>query len=158
MPDLRQQLQHCLHGRVCFMGIGNADYGDDGIGVRLAEKLILADLPDVVVAGNAPESFIGRVAEERFEHLVFLDAVDFGGEPGSVVFLDADEIAARFPQISTHKISLGLLAKRVEANGTTRTWLLGVQPASLGSETPILATTLEALAELLGNLWSMAGT
>jgi len=158
MRDLRQQLQECLHGRVCFMGLGNTDYGDDDIGVRLAEELIHAGVPDVVVAGNTPEAFISRIAEGGFDHLVFLDAVDFGDEPGSVVFLNADEIAARFPQISTHKISLGLLAKRVEANGTTRTWLLGVQPASLRCGTSIVAPTLEVLGELLGNLWSTAST
>jgi hydrogenase maturation protease len=126
--------------------------------VRLAEELIQAGVPDVVIAGNTPEAFIGRIAGEGFDHLVFLDAVDFGGEPGSVVFLNSDEIAARFPQISTHKISLGLLARQVEANGTTRTWLLGVQPASLRSGTPAVSTTVEILAELLGNLWSTART
>jgi hydrogenase 3 maturation protease len=158
MRDLCQQLQECLHGRVCFLGIGNTDYGDDGVGVRLAEELIHAGVPDVLIAGNTPEAFIGRIAEEGFDHLVFLDAVEFGGEPGSVVFLNAEEIAARFPQVSTHKISLGLLAKRVEANGTTRTWLLGVQPASLRCGTSTVAATLEVLGELLGNLWRTART
>jgi hydrogenase 3 maturation protease len=158
MGDLRQQLEENLRGRVCFLGLGNANYGDDGTGVRLAEELIQAGVPDVVIAGNTPEAFIGRIAGEGFDHLVFLDAVDFGGEPGSVVFLNADEIAARFAQISTHKISLGLLARQVEANGTTRTWLLGVQPASLRSGTLAVSTTVEILAELLGNLWSTART
>ena len=57
-------------------------------------------------------------------------------------------MVARFPQISTHKISLGLLAKRAEANGTTKAWLLGVQPESLkpGEElTPAVQATLELL-------------
>ena len=158
MRDLRQHLQESLRGRVCFLGLGNTNYGDDGIGVRLAGELIDAGMPDVVIAGNTPEAFIGRIAEQRFDHLVFLDAVDFGGEPGSVVFLNADEIAARFAQISTHKISLDLLARQVEANGTTRTWLLGVQPASLRCRTSTVTTTLEDLGELLGNLWSTAAT
>jgi hypothetical protein len=39
MPDLREQLQQLLEGRVCLMGLGNVDYGDDGFGVRLAEEL-----------------------------------------------------------------------------------------------------------------------
>ena len=46
--------------------------------------------------------------------------MEFGSAPGSVVLLDSDEMAARFPQISTHKISLGLLSKQIEANGQTQ--------------------------------------
>jgi hydrogenase maturation protease len=155
MPDLREQLEQCLRGRVCLMGLGNVDYGDDGFGVRLAEELLTAGLPEgwrAVVAGTTPERSIGRVADEGCDRLVFLDAVEFGGAAGSVLLLDSGEMAARFPQISTHKISLGLLAKWAEANGTTKVWLLGVQPESLGTGqqlTPRVQETLDALSELL---------
>jgi hydrogenase 3 maturation protease len=185
MPDLREQLQQCFQGRVCLMGLGNVLYGDDGFGVRLAEKLksegrspraegdpkseARSEDPDsscsdfglrpsfglrshVVIAGTAPERFIGRVTDESFDHVIFLDAVEFGGRPGSAILLDAPQMSARYPQISTHKISLGLLAKWAEANGTTRAWLLGVQPESLkedGELTPAVQATLQLLLELL---------
>ncbi len=152
MPDLREQLGHCFQGRVCLMGLGNVDYGDDGLGVRLAETLVADGLPEVIVAGTMPERFIGRVADAGYDHVIFIDAVEFGGTPGSVVFLDSAEMAARFPQVSTHKISLSVLAKWVEDKGTTKAWLLGVQPESLkpGADlTPTIQTTLKTLAELL---------
>ena len=179
MPDLREQLQQLLQGRVCLMGLGNLDYADDGFGVRLAEELqsegrgpkaerspksegrgeVLGSScsafglrSHVIVAGRTPERLIGRFAQQGFDHLIFLDAVDFGGAAGSVVLLSSDEIAARYPQISTHKISLGLLAKWAEANGTTKAWLLGVQPESLkpGAElTPAVQAILELLLELM---------
>jgi len=158
MRDLREQLELCFQGRVCLMGLGNTDYGDDGFGVRLAESLAEAGVPDVVVAGTTPDRFVGRVAGEGFDHLIFLDAVEFGGAPGSVVFLDAGEMAARFPQISTHKISLGLLAKWAEANGSTRAWLLGVQPQSLkpgANLTIMVRNTLDVLAGLVVDAMSM---
>ena len=157
MPDLREQLQQLFQGRVCLMGLGNVTYGDDGFGVRLAEALI-SSAPAVgtrcriIIAGTTPEWLIGRVVDEDSDHVVFLDAVEFGGSPGSVVLLDSDEMAARFPQISTHKLSLGLLAKQVEANGRTKAWLLGVQPESLRlSEelTPTVRATLELVLDLL---------
>ncbi|MGO8926640.1 MAG: hydrogenase maturation protease [Limisphaerales bacterium] len=109
----------------------------------------------VIVAGTTPELFIGRVADEGFDHLIFLDAAEFGAVPGSVALLNSDEIAARFPQVSTHKLSLGLLAKQVEANGRTKAWLLGVQPESLkpGQElTPTIQATLELLVELVSDI------
>jgi len=101
MPNLREQLELSLQGRVCFMGLGNLDYGDDGFGVRLAEELIAAGVPDAVIGGISPDRWIGKIAD--FDHVLFLDAVDCGGAPGSVVFLNSGELTARFPQISTHK-------------------------------------------------------
>jgi Ni,Fe-hydrogenase maturation factor len=44
MPDLRQQLEACFQGRVCLVGVGNPDLGDDGLGVRLAEEVAVAIL------------------------------------------------------------------------------------------------------------------
>ncbi|HTX66663.1 MAG TPA: hydrogenase maturation protease [Opitutaceae bacterium] len=155
MPDLRAQLRDCLRGRVAFLGLGSRERGDDGFGVRLAERLAAAGVPDVVDAGTAPERCLRPTVDGGCDHVVFLDAVDFGREPGAVVFLDAAGIAARYPQISTHKISLGLLARAVEAAGPARAWLLGVQPSSLqagAALTPAVQTTLELLAELLVEL------
>ncbi len=149
MLDLRQQLERCLRGRVCFMGLGNPDYGDDGFGVNLAEELIDAAVPDVIAAGTTPDRWIIQLS--NFDHVVFLDAVEFGGAVGDVVFLDSAQMATRFPQISTHKISLGLLAQWIEANGKTKAWLLGVQPESLTSAHLSSTTqkTLNALCELI---------
>jgi len=150
MPNLREEIERHLAGRICFMGLGNVDYGDDGFGVRLAEEFILSGVPDVIVAGTTPDRWMGQVT--GFDHIVFLDAIEFGGEPGAVVFLNSGQMAGRFPQISTHKISLGVLAQWVEASGTTKAWLLGVQAESLKPQrqlTPTLRETLEVLRDLL---------
>ncbi len=156
MTDLRGQLLG-LQGRVCLMGLGNAEYGDDGLGVRLAERLQEAGLPDVVIAGQSPERHVGRASEAGFDHVVFLDAVDMDAAAGSVVFLDAEHIVARYPQVSTHKLSLGALARWVEADGTTRAWLLGVQPRTL-RETDQLSQTVEATLAALGDLLKETST
>jgi hydrogenase maturation protease len=159
MPDLREQLEQCFVGRVCLMGLGNTDYSDDGFGVRLAEALAAAGVPDVIVADTTPDRYLGCVADGGFDALIFLDAVEFGGTPGSVVFLDSAEMAARFPQISTHKISLGTLAQWVESSSPTRAHLLGVQPQSLKPGTDLTITlrhTLDALTSLLSEVASYA--
>jgi len=170
MPGLRDQLESCFAGEVCLMGIGNLDYSDDGFGPCLAAALLAKGMPGllpqdakgacvggtaVVVAGTCPERYLGPVTSQGFDNLVFLDAVAFGGQPGSVIFLDAEQLIPRFPQISTHKISLGVLAKWAEANGRTKAWLLGVEPESTRPArelTPTVQRTLEALAELLCDL------
>lgn len=150
MEGLGQKLQRTLQGRVCVMGVGNVDYGDDGFGVYLAEELVAAGISDVIIAGTTPEHYLGSIAEQGFDHLLVIDATNFQDEPGTVVFLNAAEIATAFPQISTHKISLGVLAQALEGAGT-RVWLLGVQPESLqlGHE---LSTTMEASMEIVHTL------
>jgi hydrogenase maturation protease len=161
--DLRQQLEDVLRvqcdstqeanrGRVCVVGLGNADYGDDGFGVHFAAHLIAEGIPHVVEAGNAPERYLGRIAECKYDRVLFVDAVDFGAAPGSVVLLNSAQMLSRFPQVSTHKISLGLLARWAEENGAGQVWLLGVQPESIRPGEQLSQksqATLEVLAGML---------
>lgn len=151
MHELREHLRRELAGRTCLIGLGNRDYGDDGVGATLAEELMRAGVADVLVAGTEPDRFVARVANEGYDRVVFLDAVDFGGTPGSVALLDAAEIASRYPQISTHKISLGVLGRWIEAGGKTKVSLLGVQPESVkpGNE---LSATVRATVDVLRGL------
>jgi len=124
--------------------------GDSRLDIGLRPSFGLRS--QVVIAGTTPDRFIGHVIQQGFDSLIFLDAVDFGGMPGSAIFLDSEQISTRYPQISTHKVSLELLAKCAEANGTTKAWLLGVQPESLtpGARlTPTVQATLEVLLELV---------
>jgi hydrogenase 3 maturation protease len=129
-PDLRTELREKLTGRLCIVGVGNIDRGDDGFGVRLAEALLESGVGEVVVAGTTPENWVERIGAGNFEQVLFLDVVQIGAEPGSAVFLNAAEIETRYPQVSTHKLSLGLLARLIAARGA-KVWLLGVQPQSL---------------------------
>ena len=150
--DLRRRWGRIEPGRVCLMGVGDDTLGDDGFGVRLAEAMLAVRSFRVIRAGSSPERFIGQVLELDVDHLVFLDAVECGAMPGTVVFLDAAEIESRFPQWSTHKLSLGLLAQYIEASSAIRTWLLGVQPESLQPRpglSPAIQTALDILKGVL---------
>jgi len=155
MQDLRSHLERCLRGRLCLMGLGSIECGDDGFGIRLAEALreIAVDRPgsegvSVVVAGTSPERFVGQVVQEGADHLIFLDAVDISAPPGAVTVMETGEMGLRFPQVSTHRLSLGLLSRWVEGAGDTKAWLVGVQPVSLRPSrrlTPPVEAALEVL-------------
>jgi hydrogenase maturation protease len=155
MADLRDSLCMHLTGRVCLVGIGNPHRGDDGLGVRLAEAMRLLGFPDVIVAERTPERYVDRLARGGYEAVLFLDAVEMGASPGSVVFLTGREVDARYPQVSTHKIALGILARLIEAGGPARVFLLGVQPESVRAATglsPAVETTLALLRDLLAEV------
>jgi hydrogenase maturation protease len=144
------------------LGLGNPAFGDDGLGVLLAESLRAvraqsADPLEIVVAGNTPEHWVGRIADAGFDNVVFVDAVDVGAPPGSVVLMDSGETRSRFPAVSTHKTPLGLLARVVEAGGTTKAWVLGVQPGSMAlgaGLSPPVRTSIEALSSLVAQLYT----
>lgn len=152
MRSLRDELRQRVTGRVGLVGIGNPDRGDDALGLRLAEAVRDRGYPDVILAERTPERWTERLARGTFQTVLFLDAVEMGAAPGDVIFLDAAEIAARYPQVSTHKLSLGTIARLIEAEGPTRVRLLGVQPRSVGHGAKLSApvrATLEILRDLL---------
>jgi len=123
---LRDALSRCCQGRTLTMGLGNPFFGDDGFGLALALQLVGAGVPNVVEAGMLPERCL-RMAE-GMDAVIFLDAVDAGSAPGSVMLLNSAEMGTRCRQMSTHRLSLGLLAMALEADGRTHAWLIGVQP------------------------------
>ncbi|QOJ78771.1 hydrogenase maturation protease [Infirmifilum lucidum] len=135
--------------RVVLVGLGNTLRGDDGVGVFIARRLAKRGLKDkVVVAGPNPEFFVREIASREPELVVFLDAVDAGLPPGSVVVAPIPGGEARVPPLSTHAIPLSLL---VEALGV-RAYLLGVQveDTELGSRmSPRVRRAGESLAEKL---------
>ncbi len=145
--DLRQLLEQTLVGRTCILGIGNPSWGDDGFGVRLAEELRSSGCEDVIVAGIEPERWISDVAVKRYNNVLLLDALEFPGEPGHTLYMDARQLETRFPQLSTHKLSLGSLAVLIENVSGANVWCLGVKPLSLKGER--LSGTVEDTKRLL---------
>ena len=64
-------------------------------------------------------------------------------------------MAAKFPQISTHKISVSLLANVIGENGKTKVRMLGVQPGSLRPGQPLspaVQKTVDILVDMLCEL------
>lgn len=139
MSSLHEQLQVLLQGRVCLVGIGNLHQGDDGAGIVLARELERRRPPDasghapidIRTAGTEVEEHVSDIIRRDFDSVLFLDAVDFGGPPGAAVLYPCGEIRSRFPQTSTHRLSLGLLAQMIAASRGATVSMLGIQPAQL---------------------------
>ncbi len=160
--ELQALFRNCSPQRVCLVGIGNLEWGDDGFGMVLAatlkDRFAQSNLayhgqrrPSILEGGSTPENILHSITSNRFDHVILLDAVDFQALPGTVILLDGAQLEHRFPQISTHKISLGLLAKYVACHNQSRVWLLGVQPLSLSGTTlsPQVQSAVEVIANIL---------
>ncbi|MBX3746111.1 MAG: hydrogenase maturation protease [Verrucomicrobiae bacterium] len=146
-----------LRGRVAVVGLGEVASGDDGAGVRLVRALRRRRRGcRCVEAGTAPERHLCGLGREELDAVLLVDAVDFGGAAGAVGWWGTEEIRARYPQVGTHRLSLGLMARALSGEGRTRVWLLGVQPGSMrrgaGLSGPVARTCGGLLRLLCGVL------
>lgn len=157
--DLHEQLAGELRDvapeRIAVLCVGNVARGDDGFGPAVAQGLrgeLQASLFD---GGATPENDLPRIAALDPRVVLLVDAVHFGGAPGALRLLCADQL--REDGVSTHACSLPVAAEFLAASCAARVMLLAAQPISVqfGHEmSPEMrgavceATSL--LAELLG--------
>jgi hydrogenase 3 maturation protease len=153
---LRAQLRGAV--KIFVLGIGMSWKSDDRLGCALARALshaLAKRLPvcpeiRIVSGGEAPENFTGAIRVFAPSHVILLDAVDHGLEPGTA-FL-ADERSIRVGDMTSHHLPLRLLMRFLGASLPCRVILIGVQPQTLRPGNKLSAAvkkTLPLLAEFL---------
>jgi len=121
LAALRTELEPLLAGReVVLMGVGNDLRGDDACGVMLGERLEASVGCPVFVTFDLPEDYAVKAADLRPELVLILDAADFGGEPGQVRLIRAQDIPPT-PGV-THRPSLEMVAAFLEMDAGAETW------------------------------------
>jgi hydrogenase maturation protease len=137
------------------LGLGNILMRDEGVGVRVAERLLERyDFPagvQVLDGGTLGLDLLPWV--EGVDRLVVVDAVDMGAEPGTTTRLEGEEVPAFLGiKISPHQMGLAdlLAASRLRGYYPQQLVLWGVQPAAIevGLElSPPVQTQVETLVE-----------
>lgn len=93
--------------RLLVLGIGNFLCGDDGIGPILAERLIPAyqDDPHIEVLNGGTIGLGLIYLFESYDNVLFLDAVDAGAKPGTVLMYTLEELesARSEKKLSSHQ-------------------------------------------------------
>jgi hydrogenase 3 maturation protease len=119
--------------RLAIMGVGNDLRGDDGAGVEfirvLRTKLTQKDHLLLIEACTAPENFSGVLRRFLPDILIIIDAVHLRSTPGTIAWVDVDEIDGF--SASTHMMPLSLLAKYITAELGCPVYLLGIQAKQL---------------------------
>ena len=124
--------------KIVFCGIGNSLRGDDAFGIIVARRLEKnIHTRDILVldCGETPEMFLDKIAGFNPDTIIFIDAVDFGGNHGDLIITDPHSTLGN--TLSTHNLPLKLLWLYLkERLGNANMYLIGVQPAetSLGSK------------------------
>jgi hydrogenase maturation protease len=137
------------------LGLGNILLRDEGVGVRVVERLRERyEFPPgvrVLDGGTLGLDLLSYV--EAAGRLLILDAVDLGAEPGTIAHLEGEDIPAFLSvKISPHQMGLSdlLAATRLRDVYPEEVVLWGVQPAAIdvGLElSPVVAAQVDVLVD-----------
>ena len=148
--SLLAELQKVLVGRVCIVGVGNRQRGDDGAGCLLIDLIANRVGAICLDAGVAPENFLEKVARAEPDTVLIVDAGRFGGCPGEMrVFKETDVGPGG---LSTHALSLQMACEYIRARTQAHTYVVAVEPTGSklgGSICPAVEEAMIRLAEVL---------
>jgi hydrogenase maturation protease len=141
--------------KTLVLGLGNILLSDEGVGVRVVERLQerYEFPPDVELLDGGTLGMDLLAYVEAADRLLVLDALDMGAEPGTLGHLEGEEVPAFLSiKISPHQMGLSdlLAAARLREVYPEEIVLLGVQPAviDVGLElSPVVAAQVDALVD-----------
>lgn len=136
--------------KTVIVGIGNVLKGDDAFGPMLIEN-IQGKTPAVCIdAGTAPENYAGKIAKEKPQTVLIVDAVHLSRKPGDYCLLDKSQILK--VGFSTHDASVHMFIEFLEKETDASIYLLGVQPKTMdfGADmTQEVKQTLTKISDLI---------
>jgi hydrogenase maturation protease len=144
-----------MNQNITILGVGNTLYSDDGVGIRVVERLEREyDFPDnvlVVDGGILGINLLGVISNAG--RMIVVDTVLNNGKPGDLHRLDHDEIPNRIlAKNSLHQVDLIEALTLCHAlDHVPQTTIIGVEPmdlTTLGEElTPEIGSKMDALIE-----------
>jgi hydrogenase maturation protease len=142
--------------KILILGIGNVLLTDEGIGVRVAEKMREMNLPpDVEVMDGGVGGLNLHFLIEGRKKVIVVDAVKAGAPPGTLFrFTDKDLAAKKGVMRSAHGIDFSDVVSIVNFLGTRPEEIvfLGIEPESLdvGLElSPLIEKNIPILINLV---------
>jgi hydrogenase 3 maturation protease len=145
--------------RFVILGIGNEFNGDDAAGVAVVRRLqaALAANTNVLVldGGTAPENFTGPIRRFSPRLVVLVDCADIGAYPGSIAWLEMDELEGF--SASTHTLPPTVLAHFLSDEIGCEVGLIGIQPESINFGARLsepVALAVKAIVDQLLSIFS----
>jgi hydrogenase 3 maturation protease len=158
---LGAQLASFFERPVAIVCVGNEMRGDDAFGIEVGRALAATDLGGdvaVIEGGSVPENALERAASTSPATVLFVDAADFGGDPGQVRVVPLEELGWR--GASTHAASLELCGQYLATRCGARSALLAAQPRDTslnGGLSPSVREAAAAAAEAIVSALGASG-
>nr|WP_241654843.1 HyaD/HybD family hydrogenase maturation endopeptidase [Sporolactobacillus shoreae] len=137
-----------------ILGIGNALYTDEGLGVAVLPRLqeALKGINDLEFVDGTTEGMQLLGPVEDTQKLIIIDAINAGKEPGTLVTLYKEEIPSfNGIKMSVHQIGFQevVSAAQLRDRLPEKMVMFGMQPASLELGTEISETAKAAVPYLI---------
>jgi hydrogenase maturation protease len=139
-----------LRGRVVIVGIGNRDCRDDGAGLFVIEKLSCSPFLKMIDAGDSPELILDSIVQDSPDVVMFVDSSDLDSEPGSAAIVEREQLDPGWG--NGHQPPLSAIMTYVAERSGADTFLLGIQPADIGSGfgiSPPVSKTVGIIADCI---------
>lgn len=148
--------------KTLILGVGNLLLSDDGIGVRVIQKLQEEHtLPEDVQAVDGGTCGLDLLQFlEGVETLIVVDAANIGQPPGTIQRLEGDQVPAFLAQkVSPHEINLPELLFSAKLIGIypRRVVVYGIQIQSLETSLDLTPPVAARLDELVGMVLAEIG-
>lgn len=141
---------------ILILGIGNILMADDGVGIRVIERLRGIPLPaevELVDGGTSGADLIDILAERR--KAIVIDAIDVGAKPGTVIRYAGDSWSEHARQaLSLHEVGLGQAMSMVKLIGVAPQEMVvfGIQVQRIEPSLELSAPVTEAVASLVRHI------
>jgi hydrogenase maturation protease len=140
--------------RILLMGLGNILLRDEGVGVhavhRLKERYYFNPSIEIIDGGTLGLDLLPFL--ESSDNVLFVDAIDFGKEPGYVGEIEDGNIPSAIQtRLSVHHIGLSdlLLAVQWMDMKPEKICLIGIQPESLAMGLELSELIKDKMEELV---------
>jgi hydrogenase maturation protease len=142
-----------IRPKILVLGIGNLIMSDDGVGVKVVQRLqreyCFTESVEILDGGTLGLDLLPKL--EGIDCLIVVDAVETGEIPGTCVRLTGQELPiALETKVSPHQMGLKDLLSVAELLGHAprEMVLIGVQPSSIEMDTE-LTPEIEVKVEVL---------
>ncbi len=157
--SLHQQLSQRLPDvRLALVGVGNILRTDDAAGVWVTRSILSRLTPDpqtalVIDAGHAPENITAELRRFAPEFILFIDAADMGAQPGTIAWLELDELDGM--SASTHTLPLSMLGRYLTLELNCQIAVLGIQPRCNEVGEAISTEVKSAITQVVDELFTV---
>jgi hydrogenase 3 maturation protease len=142
------------NARIAILGIGNIRKGDDAAGALCADTLkvkfgpAISDHIKIVNGGETPENFTGDIRHFSPSHVIIIDAVIAGHQPGAIFIVEPEKIENT--DVSTHRMPLTMLYRFLEESIGSHVIMIGIEPEKVDLDTKI-SKSVQSSIELIVN-------
>lgn len=147
VEHLVEHLREYVSDSMAIVCVGNELRGDDGAALAVANSLAGTVPWNLYDTQGVPESFLMKIAANKPDPVILVDALDFGAEPGAIELIESNALAGQGP--STHGPAPLAFLEILEMFHPCRDVVLGIQPKATEFGSQISRPVADAIDRII---------